>query len=130
MLEPHYIGALKTTKTITIMKLFEALRKMREFEKQQLPFLGSMVDFDIVVEIGYAEEQQQPLTLKQLLLLNLSSRTTARRRLAKLIEAGIVRRQKNANDQRSSLLTLSSSSLKLLEKYCGVLTTVCASISK
>ena len=50
-----------------------------------------------------------------------------------LVGAGIywiVRRRKNANDQRSSLLTISSSSLKLLGIYGGTLTSICASISK
>ena len=112
------------------MKLFAALRKIREFERSQLPFLESIIDFDLVIELGYAEEQQQPLTLKQVFLLNLSSRTTVRRRLARLIEQGIVRRRKNANDQRSSLLTISPSSLKLLGIYAGTLTSICASISK
>lgn len=112
------------------MKLFAALRKIREFERSQLPFLKSIIDFDIVIELGYAEEQQHPLTLKQVFLLNLSSRTTVRRRLARLIEQGIVRRRKNANDQRSSLLTISSSNLKLLGIYGGTLTSICASISK
>ena len=42
------------------MKLFAALRKIREFERGQLPFLKSIVDFDIVIEIGYAEEEGPP----------------------------------------------------------------------
>ena len=46
------------------MKLFTGLRKLRDYQRQQLPFLKSVVDFDIVIEIGYAEEQGQPLTLK------------------------------------------------------------------
>ena len=112
------------------MKLFAALRKIREFERAQLPFFESIVDFDIVIEIGYAEEDQHPLTLKQVLLLNLSSRTTVRRRLARLIDRGIVRRRRNAEDQRSSLLTLSSSSVKLLERYGAALASICASIAK
>lgn len=87
-----------------------------------------MIDMDILIEIGYAEEQEHPLTLKQVLLLNLSSRTTVRRRLARLLEQGVVRRRKNANDQRSSLLTVSASSLKLLGKYGGALTAICAEI--
>jgi DNA-binding MarR family transcriptional regulator len=125
--EPHYTK-VSYIKTIKIMRLFAALRKIREFERTQLPFLESIVDFDIVIEIGYAEEEQHPLTLKTLLLLNLSSRTTVRRRLAQLIEQGIVRRRRNANDQRSSLLTISSSNLKLLERYVGALISICASI--
>jgi len=106
------------------MKLFTGLKQIREFERRQLPFLRTVVDFDIVVEIGYAEEQEQPMTLKQLFLLNLSSRTTVRRKLARLIEQGIVVRRKHTNDQRASLLTISASTVKLLGKYCGTVTSI------
>src|SRR5665811_907952 len=104
------------------MKLFTGLKQIREFERLQLPFLKSVVDFDIVIEIGYAEEQGQPLTLKQLFLLNISSRTTLRRKLARLIEQGIVIRRKHANDNRATLLIISHSSVKLLGKYGSTLT--------
>ena len=108
------------------MKLFTGLKKIREFEKLQLPFLKSIVDFDIVIEIGYAEERGQSLTLKQLFLLNLSSRTTVRRKLANLIEQGIVIRRKHASDNRASLLIISPSTFKLLAKYGGTLTSISA----
>ena len=108
------------------MKLFTGLRKIREFERRQLPFLKTVVDFDVVIEIGYAEEEEKPLTLKQLFLLNLSSRTTVRRKLAKLIERGIVMRRKHAEDQRASLLTISPSVIKVLSKYGGTLTSISA----
>ena len=110
------------------MKLYAALRKIREFERLQMPFLKSAIDFDILIEIGYAEEIQHPLTLKQVLLLNLSSRTTVRRRVLRLIEQGIVRRREDANDRRSSLLTISTSNQKLMGKYGGMLTAIGASI--
>jgi DNA-binding MarR family transcriptional regulator len=106
------------------MKIFTGLKKIREFERRQLPFLKSVVDFDIVIEIGYAEEQEQPLTLKQLFLLNLSSRTTVRRKLAKLIERGIVIRRTHANDHRASLLTITPSTVKVLGKYGGKLISI------
>src|ERR1700693_3577807 len=109
------------------MKLFSGLKKIREFERLQLPFLKSVVDFDIVIEIGYAQEQGQPLTLKPLFLLNLSSRTTVRRKLARLIEQGIVIRRKHANDHRASLLIISPSVVKLLSKYGGTLTSISTS---
>ena len=108
------------------MKLFTGLRQIREFERRQLPFLKSVIDFDIVIEIGYAEEQGQPLTLKQLFLLNIRSRTTVRRKLARLIDQGIVMRRKHANDHRTSLLTISASTVRLLGKYCGTVTTISA----
>ena|SRR6266481_6147017 len=103
------------------MKLFAALRKIREFERLELPFLKSLIDFDIVIEIGYAEEQKQPLTPKQLFLLKLGSLTTVRRRLAKLIAQGIITR-------RSAILTIAPSNLKLLGKYGKVLRAIGALI--
>ena len=108
------------------MKLFTGLKKIRAFERQQLPFLKSVVDFDIVIEIGYAEEQEQPLTLKQLFLLNIRPRTTVRRKLRGLIDQGIVTRRKHANDHRASVLIISRSSVKLLGKYGGTLTSISA----
>ena len=106
------------------MKLFTGLKKIREYERLQLPFFKSVADFDIIIEIGYAEEQGQPLTLKQLLLMNIISPTTVRRKLARLIEQGIVVRRKQANDHRASLLIISHSSTKLLGKYGGTLTSI------
>jgi DNA-binding MarR family transcriptional regulator len=108
------------------MKLFTGLKKIREFERLQLPFLKSVIDFDILVEVGYATEQGQPLTLKQLFLLNVSSRTTVRRKLAKLIDQGIISRRKHANDQRASLLIISASTVKLLAKYVSTLRAIAA----
>jgi DNA-binding MarR family transcriptional regulator len=112
------------------MKLFTGLKKIREFERQQLPFLKSIVDLDIVIEIGYAEEQGKPLTLKQLFLLNISSRTTVRRKLARLVAQGLVIRRKRASDHRASYLIVSASGVKLMSKYGGTLTSVAMSYFK
>src|ERR1035438_6765252 len=106
------------------MKLFTGLKKIREFERLRLPFLKSVFDFDIVIEIGYAEEQGQPLTLKQLFLMEICSRTTVRRKLAALIEQGIIIRRPHTTDHRASLLIISPSSVKLLSKYGGTLATI------
>jgi DNA-binding MarR family transcriptional regulator len=108
-------------------KLFTGLKKIREFELLQLPFLKSVYDFDIIIEIGYAEEQGQPLTLKQLFLVIVCSRTTVRRKLAKLIDEGIVVQRKHASDQRASHLAISPASLKLLRKYGGAVSVIASS---
>ena len=106
------------------MKLFSALKEIREFQRQQLPFLKTMVDFDILIEIGYAEEQKQPLTLKQLFLTNLGSLSSVRRRLVRLEEQGMVKRRANAGDRRSAYLVLTSSCLKMLNRYGKLLTRI------
>lgn len=98
-------------------QLFAALRKKREFERLQMPFVGSLLDFDIIIEIGYAQEQKTRVTPKQLTLLKLGSARTILRRLAKLTAAGIVIRHANTKDHRSEFLTLSPASVKILEKY-------------
>ncbi len=108
------------------MKLFASLRMMREFERLQLPFIASLIDFDLIIEIGYAQEENKPLTPKQLFLLEIGSVTTVRRRLARLTEQGVVRRRINPEDRRSEILTISASNLKLLGKYGRVLTAFAA----
>lgn len=104
------------------MKIFAAWKKVREFERTRLPFLNSIIDFDIVIDIGFAEEMGHPLTLKQLLLLIPASRTTVRRRLARLVQQGVVVPKRNGNDRRSMLLTISPSSLKVFTKYATAIT--------
>ena len=108
------------------MKLFASLRTMREFERGQLPFIASLLDFDLIIEIGYAQEEDKPLTPKQLFLLEIGSVTTVRRRLARLTEQGVVRRRINPADRRSEILTVTAPNLKLLGKYGRVLTAFAA----
>jgi DNA-binding MarR family transcriptional regulator len=49
-----------------------------------------------------------------------------RRKLARLIEQGFVVRRKHADDHRATLLIISPSSIKLLGKYGGTLTSISA----
>lgn len=98
------------------MKLFAGLRKIREYQREQLPFLKSVVEFDIVVEIGFAEEAGTPITLKQLSLLGICSRTTLRRKLAQLMQQEIIVRQKS-QDRRLNLLIISPGTFRLLTRY-------------
>lgn len=109
------------------MKLFAGLRKLREFQREQLPFFRSILDYDIVIEIGYAEELGQPITLKQLFLLDISSRSTVRRKLNNLVDQGIIMRRKTVHDQRASVLTVSASNIKLLSKYSVAIASISAS---
>jgi DNA-binding MarR family transcriptional regulator len=108
-------------------QLFAGLKKIRDFERLHLPFLKTVVDFDIVVEIGYEEERNTPLTLKRLYLLKLSSRGTVRRRLTRLIDQGIVTRKRHPTDKRASLLVIPAATLKHFSKYSGILTSISGS---
>jgi ribosomal protein L28 len=102
-------------------QLFATLRKKRQFEKLQMPFITSLLDFDLIIEIGYAKEQNEMITPKQLFLLKLGSVTTVRRRLANLTAKGIIARHANTRDHRSQFLTVSASTIRTLEKYGSLL---------
>jgi hypothetical protein len=106
------------------MKLFAGLRRIRGFQRLQLPFLNTLSDFDIVIEIGYAEELGHPLTLKQLFLLKICSRTTVRRKLARLIDNGVVISRKQSTDRRATLLMISPPTLRLLTRYGSILSSI------
>ena len=106
------------------MKLFAGLRKIRAYQREQISFLKSLIEFDIVVEIGYAEELGEPITLKQLALLNICSRTTMRRKLSELVEQQIILRQRNSHDRRASTLVVSPGTLRELKRYWEMLGTI------
>jgi DNA-binding MarR family transcriptional regulator len=109
------------------MKLFTGLRKIRQSERAHLPFLKTVIDYDIVIEIGYAEERGRPLTLKGLYLLEFCSRGTMRRELARMVASGMITRERHPHDGRASLLLIPPSTVKLFAKYSGVLTSISAS---
>ncbi|HXC40265.1 MAG TPA: hypothetical protein VN667_15110 [Burkholderiales bacterium] len=111
------------------MKLFATLKSVRALEKGHLPFVKSVVDFDIIIEVGFAEEEGQPLTLKQLFLLDISSRTTIRRRLAKLSEQGVIVRRKKKDDGRTTVLAVASPSRKQLSSYGSQVAAIWAQIA-
>jgi DNA-binding MarR family transcriptional regulator len=109
------------------MKLFTGLRKIRNSERTHLPFLRTVIDFDIVLEIGYGEERGRPLTLKRLYLLDICSPGTLRRRLARLVADGIVTRERHPSDGRASLLHIPAATVRVFSRYIAVVTVISAS---
>jgi DNA-binding MarR family transcriptional regulator len=103
------------------MRIFERLRALRAFEKRSLPFLKSLEDFDLVVEIGYHQERGETLTLKQLYLLGIGSIATVQRRLSVLKEMGVVLLKRSKEDARSFELTLSPKICKTYRQYGALL---------
>jgi hypothetical protein len=101
--------------------LFATLKKIRDFERLEFPFIKSLIDFDIIIEVGFAQEQNKALTPKQLFLLKIGSITTVRRRLGALVHKGVIHRRTNNRDHRSGVLTISPGTLKIMDRYAGVL---------
>jgi DNA-binding MarR family transcriptional regulator len=109
------------------MKLFTGLRKIRQSERTHLPLLRTIIDYDIVIEIGYEEERGRPLTLKRLYLLDICSRGTLRRRLDQLVADEMIIREKHPDDGRSSLLLIPASTVRLFSRYSAVLSAISSS---
>jgi len=99
------------------MKLFAGLRRMRDLERKHLPFVRSLVEFDLIIEIGYHEERGTPLTQKQILALGICARTTLRRKLNGLIEQGVLLRTRHDTDGRAVILAVSKSAFQRLDRY-------------
>lgn len=101
--------------------VFDMLRRIKEFERAELPFISSMEDWDIVREIGFHQESGQPVTLKQLYELQVGAVATIQRRLAKLKELGVVEQVLIDRDRRSFTLHLSPRVLQAYERYALLL---------
>lgn len=95
--------------------LFKKLQAIRT-QVARIPGLSSDTDFDIAVEVGYHQRDGRPLTLKKLLLLNISSVATVRRHLSRLIREGVIIKLVVPNDHRTVQLLLSDKTVADLER--------------
>ena len=96
---------------------FQALRQRRAVERELLPFLKTAVDFDIVCEVAFHEFALMPLTVKQLILLDLAPQMTVFRRLNRLCGLNIIIRTRSLRDARVHELRMASRIHPLLARY-------------
>lgn len=103
------------------MATFTKLKKIKSV-LNQIPGIKTYKDFDILIEIGFHQEQGDPLTLKQLLLLGITSDATVRRYLNRLVREGMVEKFKSDTDQRTVMLRLSVATIRMLASHLSMLT--------
>lgn len=103
------------------MTTFKRLKTIRMFERQHMPHLRTHEDFDIVIEVGFHQDNGTPLTLKGLVLLNISSPATIQRRICALVQNGVLTRTRCSSDRRSLELGVSPQTRKLFERYVQTL---------
>lgn len=99
------------------MGVFAALQQTRGFRRRHFQFIESCEDVDLVVEIGYHQEQGKPLSMKELQLLGVTSVPTLQRKLRRLKQAGVVQTRKSEKDGRAIELVLSPRVLKAYARY-------------
>ena len=85
------------------MSQFEKLRALRTLRKEYADIFGTLEGHHLVSEIGLHQAKGEPLTLKQLFLLDIGSVSTVQRRLRQLKERGLVRHQPAAGDRRAEI---------------------------
>ena len=98
---------------MTTFKKFKEIKSILD----EIPGIRTYKDFDILIEIGYHQEEGYPLTLKQLMLLGIASQATVRRYLSHLVRDGMVEKFESVNDQRSVMLRLSASTVRTLSDH-------------
>ena len=102
--------------TLEVSDLMQ-LRTRRELGRRYLPFLKTWADFDIACEIGYHELCGTPLTVKQLMLLDIAPSVTVFRRLERLCTFGVVLRTRALRDGRVHELRLTPAVHRLFAMY-------------
>ncbi len=98
------------------MATFEKYKEIKSV-LSKFPGVKTCKEFDILIEIGYHQERDNPLTLKQLLLLDVASQATVRRYLASLVSEGMVEKVVSVNDHRSVILRLSPTTIRMLTNH-------------
>jgi hypothetical protein len=113
---PATAGAPAASLTLTTHDL-EPFRRHRVRAKRYLPFLRTLNDFDIASEVGFHELSGTPLTVKQLLLLELAPPVTVFRRLNRLCDLGIIVRTRSLRDRRVHELRFAPAVHRLFAMY-------------
>ena len=98
------------------MKIFEKLNSIRAFQRTNMPYLESLEDYDIVCEIGAAQEGGMVFIPKRLIEDNLGAPATIRRRLDRLVKLGIVTKGQGKDDHRTAPLQLTRDAIKAYAK--------------
>jgi DNA-binding MarR family transcriptional regulator len=103
------------------MNPFNHLRVLRAFTQDHADLLGAQEDRNLIGEIGLHQAKGEPLTLKQLFLLDIGSISTVQRRLRRLKALGLVRHKPSAADRRAVELSLSPKAMRVLARYSDLM---------
>lgn len=98
------------------MSTFKKYKKIKSV-LSEFPGVKTYKEFDILIEIGYHQEQGCSLTMKQLMLLEIASRSTVRRHLGHLIRNGIVKKTRLVDDHRAVVLELPGATIRMLGNH-------------
>src|SRR3982751_3353786 len=98
--------------------------KWRSFQKRLLPFIQTLDDLDILLEICSQHGEVRPVTMMGLVRAGISPPNTLRRHLRVLITSGIVQAKRSKDDRRVTELSLTSRGDRLVKAAVAQLKTL------
>ena len=90
---------------------------LREFERNELHFIGSLEDLDLVWAIGYGQQTGHPIGSKDLLNGKYGATKTVQRRLDRLRRLKIIDARRDDRDARRIEFFLTGRTLKRIDRY-------------
>ena len=100
------------------MATFKRIKAIKSI-LEEFPGIKTYKELDILIEIGYHQETDCPLTIKQLLSLGIASDATVRRQLSQLILSGMVVKGEMVSDHRAVILLLSDETIENMVSHIG-----------
>ena len=95
-----------------------AIQLMAAYEHEQLPWMRSFSERDLVLAIlGHEANDSAGMTCKQLWLTRLAPLSTMQRQLYRLIKCGVIVRRKSLADKRRFHLHVSDTAKQALTSY-------------
>jgi DNA-binding MarR family transcriptional regulator len=105
----------------TMLALFDKLRQLRAFEREHLQSLKTVQDYDLVVEVAYRQAGGAPITMNQVLRLDLGSVATVQRQLRRLRQAGVIAVERHDDDRRVTVISCTPKTMRVLLAYAEFL---------
>lgn len=90
---------------------------LREFERNELHFIGSLEDLDLVWGIGFGQQTGSPIGLKELLNGKYGAPKTVQRRLERLRRLMIIDARRSNSDARRIEFFLTPRTLQRIDRY-------------
>lgn len=104
-----------------LVSLFDKLRQLRTYAREQLQFLRTIEDYELVYEIAYRQARGSAITMNEALRLDLGSVATLQRQLRRLRHAGVIALDRHDADRRVTVISCTPRTMKALAGYAELL---------
>ena len=103
------------------VSLFDKLRQLRTYAREQLHFLRTVEDYALVYEIAHRQASGHAITMNEALRLDLGSVATLQRQLRRLRQAGVIALDRHDGDRRVTVISCTPRTMKAIAAYAELL---------